>query len=59
MGVILTLLGVIGLVIGAAKFVEHNNTYYDVKAICVYGILGLIFFMGGIGLIRNTKDLTN
>jgi hypothetical protein len=27
-----------------------------VKALIVYGILGLIFFFTGIGLIKSTKD---
>ncbi len=58
-GMILTLLGVLGLVAGAIKFVEHSNNNYDVKVISVYGILGLIFFFAGIGLIRTTKDLPN
>ena len=58
-GVILTLLGVIGLVMGAMKFVDHSNSNYDMKVIFVYGILGLIFFFAGIGLIRTTKDLPN
>ena len=58
-GVILTLLGVIGLVMGAMKFVDHSNSTYDVKVISVYGILGLVFFFAGIGLIRTTRDLPN
>ena len=58
-GVILTLLGVVGLVMGAMKFVDHSNNNYDVKVISVYGILGLIFFFSGIGLIRTTRDLPN
>ena len=58
-GVILTLLGVVGLVVGAMKFVDHSNNNYDVKVISVYGILGLIFFFSGIGLIRTTRDLPN
>ena len=58
-GVILTLLGVIGLVMGAMKFVAHSNSTYDVKVISVYGILGLVFFFAGIGLIRTTRDLPN
>ena len=58
-GVILTLLGVIGLIMGAMKFVDHSNNNYDAKVICVYGILGLIFFFAGIGLIRTTRDLPN
>ena len=59
LGVILTMLGVIGLVMGAIKFVAHSNSNYDMKAIAMYGILGLIFFFAGIGLIRTTRDLPN
>jgi uncharacterized membrane protein len=58
-GVILTLLGVLGLIVGAMKFVDHSNSNYDVKVISVYGILGLVFFFAGIGLIRTTRDLPN
>ncbi len=56
-GVILTILGVAGLIMAAYNFVQKNaeNTY-NIKAIMVYGILGLLFFFAGIGLIRSTKD---
>ena len=56
-GVILTLLGVLGLIMCATTFVNHNGDIYNIKLIAVYGILGLIFFMAGIGLIRSTKDV--
>ncbi len=59
LGVVLTMLGVLGLVMGAVKFVEHSNNTYDIKAICMYGILGLIFFFAGVGLIRGTRDMPN
>jgi len=56
-GVILTILGIVGLIAAAYNFVQKNaeNTY-NLKAILVYGVLGLIFFFAGIGLIRSTRD---
>jgi uncharacterized membrane protein len=57
-GVILTLLGIVGLIVAAVNFVNHSGTNtYDIKAISMYGILGLIFFFAGIGLVRSTKDV--
>jgi hypothetical protein len=29
---------------------------YEIKSLAVFGILGLIFFIYGISLVRNTKD---
>lgn len=54
-GTILTVLGIIGLIYAAILFVNGaggSNT----KALITYGILGVIFFSSGIGLIRTTKD---
>lgn len=56
-GVILTLLGVIGLSIGAYNFINHGGSTYNVKIIATSLILGFIFFTSGIGLIRTTKDV--
>jgi len=36
---------------------NNGNSDYNVKSIVMYGVLGLIFFMAGIGLIRSTKDV--
>lgn len=56
-GVILTILGIAGLIWAAYNFVQRNGqNAYSVKAMVVYGILGLIFFFAGVGLIRSTKD---
>ncbi|MGI8951339.1 MAG: hypothetical protein ACR2FN_07110 [Chitinophagaceae bacterium] len=56
-GIILTILGIVGLIMAAYNFVQGNNgSTYDVKTISVYGILGIIFFFAGIGLIRSTRD---
>ena len=55
-GTILTILGIIGLVYAAVMFVNTGGGTRDVKMLAVYGILGLLFFGTGIGLVRHTKD---
>jgi len=55
-GIILTILGIVGLVAAAINFVNSSGGSYNVKMIIVYGILGLIFFFTGIGLLKTTKD---
>ena len=56
-GVILTLLGAVALIYGAWNFVNHNGNVYNVKVIVTSGILGIVFFLAGIGLVRSTKDV--
>jgi uncharacterized membrane protein len=58
-GFILTLLGIIGLIYAAILFVNTGGNARDVKSIATFGILGLIFFIAGIGLVRNTRDNAN
>jgi uncharacterized membrane protein len=59
-GVILTVLGIAGLILAAYQFVQGNTgTNHNIRALVMYGILGLIFFFAGIGLIRSTRDLSN
>ena len=55
-GVILTVLGIIGLIYAAIEFVNTTGSNHQVKILIVYGILGAIFFFTGIGLVRSTKD---
>lgn len=55
-GVILTVLGIAGLVIAAIKFMNGAEGSRGVKEIAIYGILGAIFFFSGIGLVKNTHD---
>jgi hypothetical protein len=55
-GTILTILGIIGLIYSAVGFVQGTGT---TRALIVYGILGLIFFLTGISLIRDTRDVAN
>lgn len=55
-GTLLTILGIIGLIYAAIVFVNTGGQTRDVKSLIIYGILGLIFFVSGIGLVKNTKD---
>ena len=55
-GAILTVLGIIGLIYAAFLFVNTAGATRDIKALTIYGVLGLIFFVSGISLVRTTKD---
>jgi len=55
-GGLLTLLGICGLIYAAVLFVNNTGGTRDIKALAIYSIIGLIFFVAGIGLIRTTKD---
>jgi len=55
-GGILTSLGIGGLIYAAVLFVNHSNNQGNIKALIIYSVIGLIFFIAGIGLIRTTKD---
>ncbi len=56
-GAILTILGIIALIYAAYMFLSTGgDDIGDVKLLAVYGILGLIFFVSGIGLVKRTKD---
>ena len=55
-GAILTILGIAGLIYAAVLFVNTAGGLRDVKALIIYGVLGLIFFISGISLVRSTKD---
>ena len=55
-GALLTLLGIVGLIYTAVTFVNTKGNNQDVKILFMYGILGTIFFVSGISLIKTTKD---
>ncbi len=55
-GIILTVLGIAGLIMAAVGFVNSDDNW---RQLIVYGTLGLIFFFSGIGLIRSTHDAVN
>ncbi len=55
-GALLTILGICGLIYDAVLFVNTSGSSHNTKALVIYSILGLIFFVAGISLIRTTKD---
>lgn len=55
-GVILTILGIAGLIYFATIFMNSSGAERQIKALIVYGVLGAVFFFTGISLIRTTKD---
>ncbi len=55
-GAMLTLLGIGGLIYTAVIFVNTAGGTRDIKALIIYGILGIVFFAAGVSLVRTTKD---
>lgn len=55
-GALLTALGIGGLIYDAVIFTNTSGSERDIKALIIYGVLGVIFFMSGISLVRTTKD---
>ena len=55
-GAILTVLGIIALIYAAYVFANTATGEQNIKVTAIYGILGLIFFISGIGLVKTTKD---
>jgi uncharacterized membrane protein len=56
LGIILSVLGVIGLIYAGVTFMNGGSGTKNIKTIIFAGVLGLIFFSSGISLIKNTKD---
>lgn len=56
LGIILSVVGIIGLIMAAVTIVNGSHGNRGVKEILVFSVLGAIFFFSGIGLIRSTKD---
>lgn len=52
-GTILTILGTIGLIYTGYELINKNTDYVSLTVI---GVIALIFFFAGIGLVKNTKD---
>ena len=55
-GAILTMLGIAGLIYCAVMIINTGGSNHDIKSLIVFGVLGLAYFVSGIGLIRTTKD---
>lgn len=56
LGIILSLLGVAGLIYAGISFMNGGEEVRNIKAIIFSVILGGIFFFSGIRLITNTND---
>ena len=56
-GLILTLLGIIALLVGGFNFINHGSGAYNIKLIATCLVLGFIFFLSGISLVRTTRDV--
>lgn len=52
-GALLTILGIVGLIYTGYELISKSTAY---TTLGVVGVLGLIFFFSGIGLVKNTKD---
>ena len=55
-GALLTALGIGGLIYTAVVFADTSGGNKDIKELIIYGVLGLVFFISGISLVRTTKD---
>ena len=55
-GAILTVLGIVSLIYAAYVFANTSTGEQNIKTTSIYGILGLMFFIAGIGLVRGTRD---
>lgn len=56
LGSLLSVLGIGSLIYTAIIFANTKGYTNDIKALIIYGVLGLLFFFSGMGLIRTTKD---
>ena len=56
LGIILSLLGVGGLIYAGFIFMSGGGGERNIKGIIFAGVIGAIFFFSGIGLIRSTQD---
>ena len=55
-GALLTALGIGGLIYTAVIFANTGGAERDIRSLIIYGVLGLVFFISGISLVRTTKD---
>jgi len=55
-GAVLTVLGIVALIYGAYIFASSGNGAQTIKTAAIWAVLGLVFFISGIGLVKRTKD---
>ena len=56
LGTLLSVMGICALLYAAVYFTNTNIQTRTVQTPIVFGVLGLIFFIAGIGLVRTTRD---
>ena len=56
LGVVLSVLGVLGLIIAAVRFASGGAGGHGVRLTIISLILGVLFFFSGISLVKNTND---
>ena len=56
LGIILSLLGVVGLIVAGVRFINGSGTGHNIKEVIIYSILGAVFFFAGVTLVKNTRD---
>ncbi len=56
LGSLLSVVGIGSLIYTAILFANAKGNTTDIKSLIIYGVLGLIFFFSGLGLVRTTKD---
>lgn len=56
LGIILTLLGVAGIIYAGVSFMNGGEGTRNIKVIIASGVIGAIFFFAGIALISKTHD---
>jgi hypothetical protein len=56
LGIILSVLGIAGLIYAGLSFLNGGAGQKTIKAIIFAGVLGAIFFIAGISPVKNTKD---
>ena len=57
-GFVLTVLGIIALIYGAYVFAATSMEANNIKTASIWAVLGLIFFISGISLVKRTKDVS-
>jgi uncharacterized membrane protein len=55
-GSILTLLGIVALIYASSIFLTTSGGNQNIKMLISTGVLGLLFFVTGVSLVRTTKD---
>ena len=56
LGALLTMLGIGGLIYAAILFANRLSNTSDYKSLTIFLILGLVFFIAGISLVRTIKE---